>query len=191
MMVSSQREMGSADRIAQCVSILKFRHVGQTQLNQRLDCSIIPCQIGSMNIGYARVSTRGQTLESQLEELEEADCSKIYSEKISGAKCDRPELQRLLNALEPGSVIVVTRLDRLARSTIDLLTTIKQIADKRCLFKSLADPWCDKTTPGGRLMLAVLGGLAEFERELIKARTSEGRERAKRAGSQNGAQAET
>ena len=79
-------------------------------------------------------------------------------------------------------MVVVTRLDRLARSTIDLLTTIKQIADKGCLFKSLADPWCDTTTPGGRLMLTVLGGLAEFERELIKARTSEGRERAKRAG---------
>jgi len=135
-----------------------------------------------MNVGYARVSTQGQTLESQLEELGKAGCSKIYREKISGAKCDRPELQRLLNALEPGSVIVVTRLDRLARSTIDLLTTIKQIADKGCLFKSLADPWADTTTPGGRLMLTVLGGLAEFERELIKARTSEGRERAKRAG---------
>ena len=98
------------------------------------------------------------------------------------SKCDRPELQRLLNALEPGSVIVVTRLDRLARSTIDLLTTIKQIADKGCLFNSLADPWADTTTPGGRLMLTVLGGLAEFERELIKARTMEGRERAKRSG---------
>ena len=135
-----------------------------------------------MNVGYARVSTQGQTLESQLEELGKAGCSKIYSEKISGAKCDRPELQRLLNALEPGSVVVVTRLDRLARSTIDLLTTIKQIADKGCLFKSLADPWADTTTPGGRLMLTVLGGLAEFERELIKARTMEGRERAKRSG---------
>src|SRR6476619_5970712 len=135
-----------------------------------------------MNIGYARVSTQGQTLESQLEELEKADCSKIYSEKISGAKCDRPELQRLLKALEPGAVVVVTRLDRLARSTVDLLTTIKTIADKGCLFKSLADPWADTTTPAGRLMLTVLGGLAEFERELIKARTSEGRERAKKAG---------
>jgi DNA invertase Pin-like site-specific DNA recombinase len=121
-------------------------------------------------------------LESQLEELGKAGCSKIYREKISEAKCDRPELQRLLNALEPGSVIVVTRLDRLARSTIDLLTTIKQIADKGCLFRSLADPWADTTTPGGRLMLTVLGGLSEFERELIKARTTEGRERAKRAG---------
>ena len=74
------------------------------------------------------------------------------------------------------------RLDRLARSTVDLLTTIKAIADKGCLFKSLADPWADTTTAAGRLMLTVLGGLAEFERELIKARTSEGRERAKKAG---------
>ena len=76
----------------------------------------------------------------------------------------------------------MTRLDRLARSTVDLLTTIKAIADKGCLFKSLADPWADTTTAAGRLMLTVLGGLAEFERELIKARTSEGRERAKKAG---------
>ena len=133
-------------------------------------------------MGYARVSTQGQALESQLEELGKSGCSKIYSETASGARISRPQLQCLLKALDPGDVVVVTRLDRLARSTIDLLTTIKQIADKECLFKSLADPWCDTTTPGGRLMLTVLGGLAEFERELIKARTSEGRERAKRAG---------
>ena len=79
-------------------------------------------------------------------------------------------------------MVVVTRLDRLARSTIDLLTIVKLIVDNGCQFKSLADPWCDSTTPAGRLLLTVLGGLAEFERELIKARTMEGRERAKRAG---------
>jgi DNA invertase Pin-like site-specific DNA recombinase len=135
-----------------------------------------------MVIGYARVSTQGQTLEAQLEQLRKAGCSKIHSEKVSGARSDRPELQRLLKGLEPGSVLIVTRLDRLARSTIDLLTIVKGIADRGCLFKSLADPWCDTTTPGGRLMLTVLGGLAEFERELIKARTSEGRARAVRAG---------
>src|SRR6476646_9399381 len=83
---------------------------------------------------------------------------------------------------EPGRVVVVTRLDRLARSTIDLLTIVKLIVDNGCQFKSLADPWCDSTTPTGRLLLTVLGGLAEFERELIKARTMEGRERAIRAG---------
>jgi DNA invertase Pin-like site-specific DNA recombinase len=135
-----------------------------------------------MNVGYARVSTQGQTLESQVELLESADCLRVHREIASGARSDRPELQALLKRLIPGSTLVVTRLDRLARSTIDLLTTIKQIADKGCTFKSLADPWADTTTPAGRLMLTVLGGLAEFERELIKARTSEGRERAKRAG---------
>ena len=88
-----------------------------------------------MNVGYARVSTQGQTLESQLEELGKADCSKIYSEKISGAKCDRPELQRLLKALEPGSVMVVTRLDRLGWSTIDLLTIVGFRSDLENMIK--------------------------------------------------------
>jgi DNA invertase Pin-like site-specific DNA recombinase len=136
-----------------------------------------------MNIvGYARVSTQGQTLEAQLEQLGNAGCSKIYAEKISGARSDRPELLRLLKDMEPGTVVVVTRLDRLARSTIDLLTIIKTIADRGCHFKSIADPWADSTTPAGRLMLTVIGGIAQFERELIKSRTSEGRERARRAG---------
>ncbi len=126
-----------------------------------------------MNIGYARVSTNGQTLELQLEQLGKAGCEKIYRETASGARTDRPQLQSLLKGLQPGSTLVVTRLDRLARSTIDLLTIIKTIADSGCLFKSLADSWCDSTTPGGRLMLTVLGGLAEFERDLIKARTTE------------------
>ena len=135
-----------------------------------------------MKIGYARVSTQGQTLEAQLETLQAAGCAKIYSEKASGAKSSREQLHALLKGLEPGTTLVVTRLDRLARSTIDLLTILKAIADRGCLFKSLADPWADTTTPAGRLILTVLGGLAEFERELIKARTSEGRERAKRAG---------
>ena len=135
-----------------------------------------------MNIGYARVSTEGQSLESQLEQLGNAGCSKIYSEKASGTRSDRPELRSLVKSLQSGAVVVVTRLDRLARSTIDLLTIVKQITDQGCLFKSLADPWCDTTTPTGRLLLTVLSGLAAFEVELIKARTMEGRERAKRAG---------
>ena len=135
-----------------------------------------------MKIGYARVSTQGQTLDAQLEQLREVGCSEIYKDVASGARFDRKSLQSLLKAMKPGTTLIVTRLDRLARSTIDLLTIIKAIADKGCLFKSLADPWADTTTPTGRLMLTVLGGLAEFERELIKARTSEGRERAKRDG---------
>ena len=110
-----------------------------------------------MNIGYARVSTQGQTLESQQEQLEKAGCSKIYREIASGARTDRPQLQSLLKGLERGSTLVVTRLDRLARSTIDLLTIIETIADKECLFKSLADPWADTTTPAGRLNVDRLG----------------------------------
>jgi len=135
-----------------------------------------------LKIGYARVSTLGQTLEAQLNQLKEAGCEAVYKEVASGAKSDRPQLHALLKGLQPGSTVHVTRLDRLARSTVDLLTTIKAIDDKGCLFKSLGEPWADTTTPAGRLMLTVIDGLAEFERELIKIRTSEGRELAKRSG---------
>jgi DNA invertase Pin-like site-specific DNA recombinase len=100
----------------------------------------------------------------------------------SGARFDRKSLQALLRALKPGSTLVVSRLDRLARSTFDLLSILKAVSEKDCTFRSLAEPWADTTTPAGRLMLTILGGLAEFERELIKIRTGEGRERAKRAG---------
>ena len=112
-----------------------------------------------MKIGYARVSTQGQTLEAQLDQLKEAGCEEIYREKASGARSDREQLKSLLKDLQAGSTLVVTRLDRLARSTVDLLTTIKAIADKGCLFKSMAEPWADTTSPAGRLMLTVLGGL--------------------------------
>jgi DNA invertase Pin-like site-specific DNA recombinase len=91
-------------------------------------------------------------------------------------------LTALLASLKPGDTLVVTRLDRLARSTIDLLTILKGIADHKASFQSLGEQWADTTTAAGRLMLTILGGLAEFERELIKARTAEGRERAKGRG---------
>jgi DNA invertase Pin-like site-specific DNA recombinase len=134
------------------------------------------------NLGYARVSTNGQELGGQLAELRAAGCAKVYREKASGAKTDRPELAKLLRAIEPGDVLVVTRLDRLARSTRDLLNTLDHVAKARAGFRSLRDAWADTTTPHGRLMLTVLGGLAEFERELIRARTGEGRKRAKERG---------
>jgi DNA invertase Pin-like site-specific DNA recombinase len=132
--------------------------------------------------GYARVSTNGQTLASQDAQLMAAGCAKVYAEKVSGAKTDRPELAKLLRRLERGDVLVVTRLDRLARSTRDLLNILDVIAKAGAGFKSLGDAWADTTTPHGRLMLTVLGGLAEFERELILARTSDGRTRAKARG---------
>ena len=107
---------------------------------------------------------------------------KVFREKVSGARANRPELARLLRALSAGDVVLVTRLDRLARSTRDLLNTLAAIADKQAGFRSLSDAWADTTTPHGRLMLTVLGGLTEFERELIRARTGEGRQRAKDRG---------
>jgi DNA invertase Pin-like site-specific DNA recombinase len=99
-----------------------------------------------------------------------------------GVKTERTQLRRILDQLDAGDVLMVTRLDRLARSTRDLLNTLAAIADRKAGFRSLGDTWADTTTAHGRLMLTVLGGLAEFERDLIRARTSEGRERAKARG---------
>jgi DNA invertase Pin-like site-specific DNA recombinase len=135
-----------------------------------------------MIIGYARVSTREQDLSGQLAELRAAGCVKIYSEKASGARGDRAELQKLLKRLFPTDVLVVTRLDRLARSTRDLLNVLDSVKETGAGFRSIKDTWADTTTPHGQLMLTILGGLAEFERTLIVARTGEGRERAKARG---------
>ena len=139
-------------------------------------------------IGYARVSTYGQTLDSQLEQLRAAGCSSrnIYREKVTGARPDRRELLRMLDRLQPGDVVTVTRIDRLARSTFDLFGIVKQIVDTKAQFRSLAEPWADTGTSTGRLMLAVLGGLADVERDLIRTRTAEGRSRAKAQGQQMG-----
>ena len=133
-------------------------------------------------VGYARVSTDGQSVATQIAALTAVGAVTVYRETASGAKSDRAELHKMLAEIGAGDVVLVTRLDRLARSTLDLLGTLKAITDKGAGFRSLADIWADTTTPHGRLMLTVLGGLAEFERELIKARTGEGRARAKAAG---------
>ena len=132
--------------------------------------------------GYARVSTNGQDLGSQEAELLATGCAKVFKEKVSGAKTDRAELAKALRRLEPGDVLIVSRLDRLARSTRDLLNIVAAIGEREAGFRSLKDTWADTTTPHGRLMLTVLGGLAEFERELIRARTGDGRARAKARG---------
>jgi DNA invertase Pin-like site-specific DNA recombinase len=132
--------------------------------------------------GYARVSTDGQSLQSQTQALHSAGCARIFAEKIIGAYSDRPQLAKALAALGEGDCLVVCKLDRLARSTRDLLNTLDTIGKAGATFKSLADPWADTTTPHGRLMLTVLGGLAEFERHLILTRTSEGRTRAQANG---------
>jgi DNA invertase Pin-like site-specific DNA recombinase len=131
--------------------------------------------------GYARVSTGGQSVDAQARQLRAAGAGKVFREVASGTKTDRPQLARLVSELAGGDVVMVTRLDRLARSTRDLLNTLAAITEKAG-FRSLGDAWADTTTAHGRLMLTVLGGLAEFERELIRIRTGEGRARAKVAG---------
>src|SRR3954467_15359587 len=139
-------------------------------------------------IGYARVSTYGQTLDTQLEQLRAAGCSSrnIYREKVTGVRADRRELLRMLDRLTPGDVVTVTRIDRLARSTFDLFAIVKRIVDAGGQFRSLAEPWADTGTSTGRLMIAVLGGLADVERDLIRTRTAEGRSRTKAQGKHMG-----
>ena len=140
----------------------------------------------SRSVGYARVSTYGQTLDAQLEQLRANGCTRIYREKASGAQPDRRELLRLLNNLASGDVVTVTRIDRLARSTFDLFAIVKRIVDAGGQFRSLAEPWADTGTSTGRLMIAILGGLADVERDLIRTRTAEGRSRAKARGQHMG-----
>jgi DNA invertase Pin-like site-specific DNA recombinase len=132
--------------------------------------------------GYARVSTGGQSVADQVRQLRAAGAVNVFREVASGAAIDRRQLRRLLSEVAAGDVVMVTRLDRLAQSTRDLLNTLAAIGDRKAGFRSLADAWADTTTAHGRLMLTVLGGLAEFERELIRTRTGEGRARAKAAG---------
>src|SRR4051795_11173225 len=135
-----------------------------------------------MIYGYARVSTDGQSVEAQVTALTAAGAEKVFLEVASGAKTDRAQLRRALDTLGPGDVLMVARLDRLARSTRDLLNTLAAITGRKAGFRSLGDTWADTTTAHGRVMLTVLGGLAEFERDLIRTRTGEGRERAKARG---------
>lgn len=138
-----------------------------------------PCRA----IGYARVSTVGQTLEAQIEQLQAAGCVVIYQEKASGARDDRRELNRLLNNLQPDDLVLVTRTDRLARSIFHMFRIVSRIVDAGANFRDLAQPLADTSTSSGRMFLAILGGLAEMERELIAHRTAEGRARSlKRMG---------
>src|ERR1700720_3308451 len=137
-------------------------------------------------LGYARVSTYGQTLDAQLEQLRAERCGRIYREKVTGAHSDRRQLLKMLKHLAPGDVVTVTRIDRLARSTFDLFAIVQQIVDAKAQFRSLAEPWADTGTSTGRLMIAVLGGLADVERDPIRTRTAEGRTRAQKRGQHMG-----
>ena len=135
-----------------------------------------------MKLGYARVSTADQDLRLQRQRLKDAGCEKLFEEKVSGARKKRPELEKLLAELRRDDVLVVTRLDRLARSTSELLRIAETIEEKRAGLQSLAEPWADTTTPAGRMVLTVFAGIAEFERSLITSRTEEGRRAAQARG---------
>src|SRR5262245_12348601 len=135
-----------------------------------------------MIIGYARVSTDGQTLDNQQAALKSAGADKVFSETVSGAVTDRQQLAKAIDCLSEGDLLIVTKLDRLARSTRDLLNTLAVVTDKGAGFRVLDNPALDTTSAHGKLLLNILGSIAEFERELIKSRTSEGRQRAKDRG---------
>ena len=134
-------------------------------------------------VGYARVSTPDQDLTLQREELVAAGCTHVYAEKISaGRPLFRPELELMLNSLRPNDVVVITRLDRLARHTSDLLKIVDRIAGAGAAMRSLAEPWADTTSPAGKMVMTVFAGIAEFERSVIVERTGRGREAAMRRG---------
>jgi DNA invertase Pin-like site-specific DNA recombinase len=133
-------------------------------------------------LGYARVSTLDQNLSGQLEALKAAGATQIYREKVSGARADRPQLGKLMGSLKAGDIVLVTKLDRLGRSTRELLDLIEGIGKAGAAFRSLGDPLWDTSSSQGRLLSTVLAAIAEFERELIRERTGEGRKRAMLAG---------
>ena len=139
-------------------------------------------QAASLSIGYARVSTGSQNLDQQRADLKAAGCIRLFEEKASGAKRDRPELGRMLDHLRAGDVVTVTRLDRLARSTRDLLEIADKLRTIGAGLRSLAEPWADTTTPAGRMVLTVFAGIADFERSLILTRTTAGRKAAQARG---------
>ena len=140
-----------------------------------------------MKYGYARVSSNSQDYNGQIDALKAAGCERIFSEKASGKSTNgRREFERLMKALAAGDTVVVSKLDRLARSSRDLHNILHELQERGCGFVSLGESWCDSTSEVGRLMLTIMGGIAEFERGLIRKRCEEGIERAKANGKQFG-----
>lgn len=139
-----------------------------------------------MTIGYARVSTSGQNLDGQCDSLRQAGCERIYSEKISGTKAQRPELERMLDALREGDTVVITELTRLGRSVKELFAIIERVHEAGASIKSLRETWLDTTTPQGTLLFTIFAGLSQFERDLIRQRTKDGLEAARARGRNGG-----
>ena len=142
--------------------------------------------MSNYKIGYARVSTQDQILDRQLDTLKEAGCDKIYKEKITGTKKDRPELDKLFEDLRSGDTIIVSDLTRLSRSTKDLFNLVELIESKGAYIKSLKESWLDTTTPQGRLLFTFMAGISQFERDLISQRTQEGLASARARGRNGG-----
>lgn len=135
-----------------------------------------------MLIGYARISTSAQNLESQIEHLQAEGCDKVFQEKLTGFDRRRPQLEKMLSRLQPGDTLLVTSLDRLARSTHDLFVITQKIEAAEAAFRSIREPWADTTSSMGKFLLTVFAGLSELERNLINERTDEGRTSAKKRG---------
>ena len=139
-----------------------------------------------MKIGYARVSTEEQNLDRQLDSLKEAGCEKIFQEKITGTKKERPELDKLMEQLRNGDLIIISDLTRLSRSVKDLFSLVDQIEKKGANIKSLKESWMDTSTPQGKLMFTIFAGISQFERDLISQRTLEGLAAARSRGKKGG-----
>ena len=144
-------------------------------LSRNIDCRRVlqHCALVSDFLGYARVSTTDQNPELQQDALNAAGCFRIWTDKASGAKTDRPELAAVMDALRPGDTLVVWRLDRLGRSLPHLIETVTELEARGVAFKSLTEE-INTTTPGGKLIFHIFGALAEFERNLIRERTMAG-----------------
>lgn len=139
-----------------------------------------------MKIGYSRVSTQGQNLYKQIDILKQFDCDKIYEEKISGMKKERPELNKMLDQLRTGDVVIIEDLTRLSRSVKDLFIIVEQIEEKGANIKSIKESWVDTTTAQGKLMFNIFAGINQFERDLISQRTIEGLNAARSRGRKGG-----
>ena len=130
--------------------------------------------MGSIIIGYARVSTTEQNLDRQTDALTVSGAEKIFTEKITGRESERPELMRMVDQLRDGDIVIISELTRLGRSTKDLFAIVEQIQSKGANIKSLKETWLDTTTPHGKLMFTIFAGLSQFEADLIAERTREG-----------------
>lgn len=139
-----------------------------------------------MIIGYARVSTADQNLDRQTDALTGAGAVKLFTEKVTGRKKDRPELMKLMDQLREGDVVVISELTRLSRSTRDLFVIVDQIKSRGADIKSLKETWLDTTTPQGALMMTIFAGLSQFEADLTAQRTREGLAAAKARGRSGG-----